>query len=485
MTSTPTPFQSASDWAAQIRRREVSSVEALRFHLARVERHNGALNAVVAVRAEEALQAAQRADAALARGEAVGPLHGVPMTVKESFDVAGLPTTWGVPAHRHNVAAADAAAVARLQAQGAIVFGKTNVPFMVADWQSFNPVYGTTRNPWDPGRTPGGSSGGAAAALAAGLTPLELGSDIAASIRNPAHFCGLFGHKPSFGIVPQAGHGVGRGDVPLDLLVCGPLARSAQDLALALDVLAGPEPWDTHLRIELPPARFESLAGVRVAVWATDPLCEVDDEVQAAVHRAATLAEEAGAIVDWNARPYPDTERAHEVYIQLLRAATGPLLAGEEHEAIVAQVATLREDDRSYGARNARGIAQSHRAWYDAHRARAAYRARWREFFSRHDVLLCPVSTTAAFPHEQEVPRLQRKLMVNGRSRDYNEQIFWAGLATMAYLPATVLPVMRTPGGLPVGVQVMGDFAQDRSTIAFARLLAERTGGFVAPAGYA
>ncbi|MDB5940787.1 MAG: hypothetical protein JWQ13_353 [Ramlibacter sp.] len=478
-------FQSAVAWAEQIRSGEVSSVEALRFHLDRVDRHNPGLNAIVSLRAEEAMRDAQRADAALARGDRVGVLHGVPMTVKESFDVSGLQTTWGAPAHRGNVATADAAAVARLRAQGAIVFGKTNVPQMLADWQSFNPVYGSTNNPWDRSRSPGGSSGGSAAALAAGMTALELGSDIAASVRNPAHFCGLFGHKPSFGIVPQAGHGVGRADLPIDLLVCGPLARSADDLAVALDVLVGPEPTDPHLRIELPRARFDSWKGVRVAVRATDPLCEVDDEVQAAVQRAASLAAEAGALVDWEPRPFPHGAQAHEVYIRLLRAATGPFLSDEEHAAMVTHASTLREGDQSYGARNIRGVTQLHREWYDAHRARARIRAGWRDFFSRYDVLICPVSPTPAFPHIQDVPRLERKLLVNGQLRDYNDQIFWPGLATLSYLPATVVPMGRTAGGLPVGVQIMSDFGQDRTTIAAAKLLGEMSGGFVPPDDYA
>lgn len=485
MQPSPMAFQSALAWAAQIRAREVSSVEALKFHLDRVERHNESLNAIICLRAEEAMRAAKQADSDLARGKSVGPLHGVPMTVKESFDIAGLPTTWGVPAHRGNIAAANAAAVDRLQAQGAIIFGKTNVPVMLADWQSFNPVYGTTSNPWDLRRTPGGSSGGAAAALAAGLTALELGSDIAASIRNPAHFCGLFGHKPSFGVVPQTGHGVDRADVPLDLLVCGPLARCAEDLAVALDVLAAPEPLDSHLRIELPPARFASLKGVRVAVWATDPNCEVDEEVQSAVERAACAAQEAGAVVDCGARPFSDASRAHEIYIQLLRAATGPLLSDADHQALLAQAGTLDAADRDYGARNIRGVTQSHRQWFEAHRARQRFRAKWRDFFSHYDVLLCPVSATAAFPHDQETPRLQRKLLVNGHPQDYNDQMFWAGLATLCYLPATVVPVKHTAGGLPVGVQIIGDFGEDRTTIAMAELLAELTGGFVPPAGYA
>jgi amidase len=173
------------------------------------------------------------------------------------------------------------------------------------------------------------------------------------------------------------------------------------------------------------------------------------------------------------------------VYIRLLRAATGPLLSDEEHAAMLSHARTLQDGDQSYGARNIRGVTQSHRDWYDAHLARARLRAAWRDFFSRYDVLICPVSPTPAFPHVQDVPRLERKLLVNGQPRDYNDQIFWAGLATLSYLPSTVVPMGRTPGGLPVGVQIMSDFAQDRTTIAAAKLLGEASGGFVPPSEYA
>ena len=235
-------FLPAHELALRIRRREISALELLQLYLRRIERHNPAVNAVVLLDADRALQRARAADAALARGETWGVLHGVPMTVKESFNLTGLPTCFGFEAYRDNKASSDALAVQRLQGAGAIVFGKTNLPVGMADWQTFNPVYGTTNNPWDLARGPGGSSGGSAAALAAGFGALELGSDIGASIRNPAHYCGVYGHKPTWGVVPLAGQQLHEGEVPdtMDIGVAGPMARSAFDLALAMDVLASP-----------------------------------------------------------------------------------------------------------------------------------------------------------------------------------------------------------------------------------------------------
>jgi amidase len=420
----------------------------------------------------------------LARGESLGRLHGVPMTVKESFDVAGMGTTWGDPANAHEVAPSNAASVQSLISQGAIVFGKTNVPTMLADWQTFNPLHGTTNNPWNPQLAPGGSSGGAAAALAAGLTTLELGSDIGASIRNPAHYCGVYGHKPTYGIVPQAGHHAGRADTPLDLIACGPLARSADDLAAALDILVAPEPSEAHWGIALPPTRIDTLKGIRVAAWVDDETCPVDAEIRDAVVRVGGALERAGAKVDWEARPFDDSQAEHELYIQMLRGATGPLLSDEDYRTQAALAAGLDSRDTRYLAWNARYGTQSHRDWFDGHRRRARLRAQWGEFFRRFDVVICPVASSTAFPHDQKTPRVDRRIRVNDGWQDYNSQLFWAGLATLCYLPSTVVPAGLSKQGLPVGLQIIGSYGHDRSTIRLAQLLAEEIGGFVAPAAY-
>ena len=254
------PFRSATALAAEIKRKTISASELLELFLKRVEAYNPALNAIVAMNLSEARERARAADEALARGEDWGPLHGVPMTIKESFDVVGMPTTWGVPELKNNYPTRNAIAVDRFLAAGAILFGKTNVPLYLADWQTFNAIYGTTNNPWDLSRSPGGSSGGSAAALAAGLTALEAGSDIGASIRNPAHYCGVFGHKPTWGICPPRGQALPGIVAPTDISVIGPMARSADDLELGLSIMAGPDDIDAAgWRLELPPPRRSRL----------------------------------------------------------------------------------------------------------------------------------------------------------------------------------------------------------------------------------
>jgi amidase len=405
--------------------------------------------------------------------------------VKEAFDVAGLPTTWGVPALRGNVASANAASVDALLDAGAVIFGKTNVPLLLGDWQTFNAIHGTTKNPWDPTRTPGGSSGGSAAALAAGMSALEMGSDIGSSIRNPAHYCGVYGHKPSFGIVPQHGHWIPGAHVPIDVLVCGPLARSAEDLALALDLIAGPEPFDRPAwNLKLPRPRKTALGEFRIALILDDPNCAVDRSVTDRIQEVADVAAKAGAQVDDKARPRIDTPRAHALYLQLLRGATGSLLSDDAYAQARAKSARLAPDDQSYGARVLRATAQDHRAWFAAHEERQAVRTAWSAFFEDYDVVLCPVAASAAFPHDQERERPDRRIIVNGREEDYNAQLYWAGIASLPNLPGTVAPAGRTPGGLPVGVQIVGPYLDDHTTIECARLLAQVTEGFVPPPGY-
>ena len=317
------PFRSARQLAAGVRKKEIGCLELLDLYLARVERYDAAINAVVVRDFDRARRRARAADRALAKGDVWGPLHGVPITVKESYDVAGLPTTWGLPSLKEHIAAKNALAVDRLVGAGAVLFGKTNVPVYLADWQSFNAIYGTTNNPWDLARAPGGSSGGSAAALAAGLTGLEAGSDIGSSIRNPAHFCGVFGHKPTWGIIPRHGQSLPGQVAAVDMDVVGPLARSADDLALALSVMAGPDPieaagWQLHL----PPARQKRLRDFKVAVMLEAPESAVDSEVQDRLQGLADFLGRQKVKVDDRARPAIDTDEAFRVYVRLLRAAT-------------------------------------------------------------------------------------------------------------------------------------------------------------------
>src|SRR3954453_19832410 len=282
------PFQTAKQLAAAIRKKKIGCLELLDLYLKRLEAHNPALNAIIASDIDGARKRARAADKAVKAGKKLGPLHGVPMTIKESFDVTGYPTTWGIPALKDHKAKSNSLVAQRMIDAGVTLFGKTNVPLMLADWQSYNALYGTTNNPWDLARSPGGSSGGSAAALAAGLTGIEAGSDIGSSIRNPAHYCGVYGHKPTFGIVPQAGHGIPGANVPIDILVCGPLARSAEDPAVALEATASPEPQDRPAwRLALPAPRKSALRDFRVAVMHEDPSCRVDSAVKARIQAAA------------------------------------------------------------------------------------------------------------------------------------------------------------------------------------------------------
>jgi amidase len=450
-----------------------------------VDRFNPQLNAIVARDVEAARRRARQADAALRKGKVWGPLHGVPMTVKESYDVVGMPTTWGLGELKDNVPARNALAVDRLLGAGVVLFGKTNVPAWLADWQSFNPVYGTTNNPWDLSRTPGGSSGGSAAALAAGLTGFEAGSDIGASIRNPAHYCGVYGHKPTYGIVPPRGQALPGRVAQGDISVIGPMGRSADDLALGLAVMAGADEIDgAGWRLELPAPRRKKLRDFKVAVMLTDPVSEVDAEVKARLQAVADFLGKQKAKVSDTARPAIDTAEAQRLYILLLRAATAGRQTPEQFARNVEIARGLRPDDESYYARMTRANVASHRDWLGANEARHRMRWRWAEFFRDHDVLLCPAAATAAFPHDHEGERHERTITVNGRRVPTTDQLFWAGYPGMAFLPATVAPAGFSRAGLPIGVQIVGPQYGDRTCIELARLLEREFQGFVPPPGY-
>lgn len=479
-------FRPAVGLARGLRAGELGSRELLEHYVTRVERLNPKVNAVVTLDLERARRRADEADTARARGSLLGPLHGLPMTVKDSLETAGLGTACGVAELAGHVPVADAVVVARLRAAGAVVFGKTNTPTWAMDLQTYNPVFGTTNNPWDTARSPGGSSGGAAAALAAGLGALEMGSDIGGSIRNPAHYCGVYGHKPSYGIVPVRGHvppppGMLAG---MDINVVGPLGRSADDLALALEVVAGPDDDQaTGWRLALPPPRRGALRDYRVAAWLDDPACPVDDAVRARLEAAVEALAKAGVRVDVRARPVEFAE-AYRDFLSLLLPET---MAGAP-DAVVAALADAAErlgpDDDDLQARLTRFATQSHRDWLRAHEKRQQYRARWAAFFREHDLLLCPVTPVTAIPHCHDGNVLTRTMTVNGRPRPYADQLAWVGIVGMAYLPATVAPAGRTPAGLPVGVQIVGPYLEDRTPLDFARRLGEVAGGFEAPPGY-
>lgn len=475
-------FASATELSQEIRDRRIGCLELLDFYLARAERHNPALNAVAVWQIDQARARARAADAALARGESWGPLHGIPMTVKESFNIAGLPTTFGNPLWKVNIASENAFLIDRLEQGGAIIYGKTNVPFMLADAQSYNEIYGTTNNPWDTARSPGGSSGGEAAALAAGLSALGAGSDIAGSLRNPAHYCGVYGHKPTWGLISTRGHAPPGILTPTDISVVGPMARHAEDLDLAMRTLSGPDALQRAAwQIQLPLPRRSRLSEFRVAVWASSPLCGIDASVSDLFDRAVDAVARSGAVVDHTARPGISDEEHQRLFMLLLRAATASRMRDEDFARQQEIATTLSDDDISDRAAVARGATVLHRAWGKANEARTKLRYAWHKFFEEFDVLLTPVAATATFPHNHNPNRDERRVGVNGVSAPYAEQLFFAGLASLSYLPATAAPMGLTQDALPAGLQIIGAEGEDTTTIEFARLLAAEIGGFVPP----
>jgi len=470
---------SATDLAAAIRGREVSASEALEHQAARIERLDGPVNAVVQWDLDRARGAARAADAAVAAGDDVGPLHGVPITIKDSFQTEGCVTTSGAPELAEFVPTEDAAPVARLRAAGAIPFAKTNLPIFAGDIQSFNEVYGTTNNPHDLSRTPGGSSGGSSAALAMGFTPLELGSDIGGSIRVPAHYSGVSGHKPSYGIVPAHGQIPGMpGTLSMaDLAVAGPMARSVRDLELALDVLIGPDRWNAPAwRIDLPPPRADSIADLRIAAWLDDDFCPVDASTRRVLGELIRRIEGEGGRVDTDARPGFTLERADTIFRNLLYAA---LTGDTPADQLDAFAATVGDDGP---ARAKRSTAMRHREWLGHNERRLQLRQRWREFFEHHDVMLMPVQPRGAIPHDQSFPQWERTVEIDGIRRPYLDLFGWTGPAGAGFLPATVVPAGLGDDGLPIGVQIVGPYLHDRTTLSAAALIAKLVGGCPKPA---
>jgi len=479
------PFCSAKQLASMIRRKKIGSLELLDLFLDRIERYDSEINAIIFKDIEAARKRAKAADRALAKGLVWGPLHGVPMTIKESYDVVGMPTTWGVPEHKNNYPKKNAIAVDRFLNAGAVLFGKTNVPLYLADWQTFNDIYGTTNNPWDPTRTPGGSSGGSAAALAAGLTGLEAGSDIGASIRNPAHYCGIYGHKPTYGIVSVRGQALPGRVSASDISVVGPLTRSAEDLALALGVMAGPDDIDgAGWWLRLPKPKKKMLREYKVAVIYTDQEAEVDQAVQQRLRALVRFLRKNKVKVSEKARPKIDSRMAHRNYIQLLRGATVGRLTPEEFQKGLKALKRLKPDDEGYQAEMIRAQGMYHKDWLAFNEERHKMRLAWADFFRDYDLLLCPAAATTAFPHNQKGERWERMIMVNGKPQPSTTQMFWAGYSCNVYLPSTIAPVGLAGDGLPVGVQIIGPQHGDYTCIHFARLLEREFQGFVPPPGF-
>ena len=478
------PHATAGELASAVRAKQISATELLDVTFQQIDRENPKLTAVVWEFREDARARAKQADDALAKGRALGALHGVPVTIKESFAYRGSPNTWGLPPLKDARSPRTAAAVERLESAGAITIGKTNVPVMLGDWQSYNPIYGTTNNPWDPSRTAGGSTGGGAAAVAAGLGALTLGSDLNGSTRIPAHFCGVYGHKPSLELISSAGFQPGPWDgspgYPMDLSVVGVMSRSARDLSLAVNVLGGPtgdEPKAWTWRMPAP--RHSRIADFRIGFVTDDDSADVAplaadvralyEQTLAAVGKASVRLERG-----WPAGIDPRKQMSTFGYL------LGALLTADMDPA-------ERERARARFAKNphdvfAAATVEPHARWLHETQNRLRCRALWHAYFETHDVFLLPVTVTAAFPHDHSEPIYQRTIATGAGKRPYVEAIpYWTAPATLAGLPATVAPIGRTAAGLPVGIQIIAPMWEDGTSIEFAELLADVIGGFIAP----
>ncbi|MEM7095988.1 MAG: amidase [Actinomycetota bacterium] len=484
MTSSASPrhYWSAARAADAVASGEVTSTELVEAAFDRIDRYDDTLNAVCLRFDETARGSATRADQAVDAGDDLGPLHGVPITVKEAYDLVGTPSTWGRADRADHRPEHNSPVIDRLEAAGAIIVGKTNVPEHLADWQSNNPVYGRVCNPWDPDRTPGGSSGGSAVALAAGYSFLEAGSDIGGSLRNPAHYCGVASLKPTFGIVPTAGHALDDNLADVDIAVTGPMARSMGDVELGMQVIAGFDgPTAVGSALTLPPPRTPSLHGARIAVCTEESVCSVSAEIQQAVLAAADAAEAAGAAVTRDVELPVDTTDSHDVYLRLLRAVGVGDLDDDEF-ARLREIAT--GDAQDWRTRVAAAQTQTHAEWQRADLARSDLRRAWADFFADFDVLLCPVAPTTAWPHDDR-DRFDRTidLVTPGgpTTIGYYEQLFWAGINNVALLPAAALPGGRDTTGLPIGLQLIGPHLEDNTCLRLGIALEAELEGFVAP----
>jgi amidase len=481
-------FRTATELGAALRKREVSAVELAQDAIGRIERHDPKINAVCVRDFDRALNAARAADTARANGDE-RPLLGIPLTVKESYNVVGLPTTWGMPEQRNFRPAEDALAISRVKDAGLVILGKTNVPLGLGDWQSYNEIYGTTNNPYDLTRTPGGSSGGSAAALAAGYGPLSLGSDLAGSLRVPAFHCGVFAHKPTFALVPSRGHlPPPLPPLPLDrdMAVIGPLARCAADLSLMLDIVAGPDPIEAGkaYKLALPPPRHSELKDFRILVIDTDPVMPTNAVVRVAIDKLASDLARAGVRIERQSPLWPDFAASSRLFMRMLMSFLAIAFQPEIYAGALAAAPNLPKDDLSLQAERLRGIALSHRDWVMAESARGQLRAQWRELFKNFDAVICPVMPTPAFPHDHSPEQEKRRINIDGKEYVYSDQMAWPGIANLPGLPATAIPTGLSPEGLPLGVQIVGPWLEDRTPLRLAELIEREFGGFVPPPAF-
>lgn len=457
-----------TDLIAALERREISAVELLDAHLGRIEALDGPINSVVTTAVDRAAAEATDIDRRRAAGETLGPLAGVPTTIKDAIATAGIRSTGGATELADHMPHEDATVVRTIRDAGAVVFGKTNLPRWSGDVQSYNEMFGTTNNPWDLERTPGGSSGGAAAAVAMGFSPFEIGTDIGGSVRIPASSCGIYGHKPSFGVIPTHGyldHVTYHRNVA-DVNVFGPLARSIDDLELLFDLLAGPSDDDAPgWRLDLPPARATELGDFRVAAWLDDAVTPIDPSVRAVLDQALARLEDAGARIDHERRPAIEPIADAARGFGLISSAT--------------TVSGLSDDDPAVDEAGQ----LTHARWDLMHRRRGITRQRWAEFFDDVDILLCPVQPVPPIRHLHDPAGSNwlNSVLADHGDRPYLDLATWTSLIGSAYLPVTVPPVGRTADGVPIGVQIVAPYLHDRTALAFARALEPVLGGYEPP----
>jgi amidase len=465
--------------------RKVSSVELAKDAFDSIRARDGLINAMCVLDEERAMSDARAADLALAQGEK-RELLGIPITVKESLNVERLPTTWGIPSYRDFIADEDAVAVARLRSAGSIILGKTNVPEGLFDYQSYNDLYGTTRNPFDPDRTPGGSSGGSSAALAVGYGAASIGSDVAGSLRVPAAFCGIYAHKPTLSLIPTRGHvPPSQPAIPVDrdLAVVGPMARSATDLALLLKVLAGPEDLGgiSLTTASLPAPRHADLRNYRVLCLTEHPLMPTSAKVSVVFEKFVSSLEGSGIRQIGANRDVPDLASSTRLYMRLLMSFVSSSWTDHEYVGVQRELQGLNPADASLEAERIRGSSLSHREWLMADVERRKNRFEWRSVFENWDLVLCPVAPTPPYKHDHSTDVRHRTFQIDGKHVPYLDQFGWSGIATLPGLPSTAFPIGFTSDGLPVGAQAIGPWLGDLTTIKFAELAELEFGGFVAP----
>ncbi|MCG8336813.1 MAG: amidase [Proteobacteria bacterium] len=479
--------ESATELVKAIKKGNLSAESLMESTLKRIGAINPSLNAIISNDFENALIKAKEADKQRDRKENLGLLHGIPVTIKDNLEVMGMPCTAAAKDFQQHMPNRNADVVDALLQEGAIVIGKTNLPKLADDFQTYNDLFGKTTNPWDQSKTPGGSSGGAAAAVAAGLSVLDIGNDVGGSIRIPAHFCGIYGHKPTYGIVPDRGMvppapGIFAGDFSfnMDIVTNGPLARSPEDLELIMKIIAQPKANDRKAwQLSLPESKKNKLNDFKIGIWADDEACPVDKSIVDAIHRVADELSNEGVIVE-ESKPNLDFNRCFNLFSSLLNAVLGQATPHKIFKKWIEKESELDHSNSGYKNKQMIGAIQRHRDWLMRDAERQIFRQKWSEFFQEYDLLLCPAVCTNAIAHDHS-PWFDRTIQINNKAYPYSNLMGWPGLTNSVYLPSTVVPIGISNDGLPIGMQIVGDYLEDMTCIHFAMVLKEKIGGFTPP----